>query len=285
LGGTRVTIPHNVTKSDLQSSYALGYTDSEHQRLIRQAAMLAPLTESFFRDSGIGPGHRILDLGSGMGDVAMVAARLVGSSGEVVGIERDPNSTAVAAARAAEAGFHNVSFTQTDASQITCHKPFDAAVGRFILQFLPDPAAVLRSLAKLLRPGGVVAFLEPQWSPYLDLLRPFPLSFACASVACEAFHRSGVRTDLGLDLHGTFQRAGLPAPTMQLRMALGADRNFAAYIGDLLYSLLPKAREHGISLEKLGGLDTLSTRILAEVAAANTVVPIIALVGACSRIA
>jgi hypothetical protein len=72
---------------------------------------------------------------------------------------------------------------------------------------------------------------------------------------------------------------------MQLRMALGADRNFAAYIGDLLYSLLPKAREHGISLEKLGGLDTLSTRILAEVAAANTVVPIIALVGACSRIA
>ena len=32
----RVTIPHNVTPSDLQSSYALGYTDSEHQRLIRR---------------------------------------------------------------------------------------------------------------------------------------------------------------------------------------------------------------------------------------------------------
>src|SRR6266581_6146422 len=119
------------------SPYALGSTDAEHERLIRQAARLAPLTERLFRDAGISPGQRVLDLGSGVGDVAMLAARLVGPSGEVMGAERDARSIARARARVAEAGLHNVSFTQSDVSQITDRKPFDAAVGRFILMWLP----------------------------------------------------------------------------------------------------------------------------------------------------
>ena len=71
-----------------------------------------------------------LDLGSGVGDVALIAARLVGPSGEVVGIERDPRSIARAGLRMAEAGLRNVSFTQSDAAEIPRDKPFDAAVGR-----------------------------------------------------------------------------------------------------------------------------------------------------------
>src|SRR6266516_4385651 len=86
------------------TDYALGYTDAEHERLIRQAARVAPITERLFREAGIGPGQRILDLGSGVGDVAMLAARLVGRSGEVVGVERDTRSIARARARVAEAG-------------------------------------------------------------------------------------------------------------------------------------------------------------------------------------
>src|SRR6266852_1205412 len=74
--------------------YALGYTNSEHDRLIRQAARIAPCTERLFREAGIGAGQRVLDIGSGVGDVAMLAANLVGSTGEVVGIERDSRSIA-----------------------------------------------------------------------------------------------------------------------------------------------------------------------------------------------
>src|SRR6266481_4089038 len=119
------------------SNYLLGSTDAEHERLIRQAVRLAPVTERFFREAGLGPGQRVLDLGSGVGDVAMLAARLVGPSGEVVGIERDPRSLDRARARVAEAGLRNVSFTQSDVSQITASEPFDAVVGRFILMWLP----------------------------------------------------------------------------------------------------------------------------------------------------
>jgi ubiquinone/menaquinone biosynthesis C-methylase UbiE len=122
------------------SDYALGYTYAENDRLIRQAARLAPITERLFREAGIGPAQRVLDLGSGMGDVALLVARLVGPSGEVV----NASSIARAKARVAEAGLRNVSFTQNDVNQIVSDKPFDAVVGRFILMFLPDPVSVLR---------------------------------------------------------------------------------------------------------------------------------------------
>src|SRR5713226_3421722 len=160
----------NSQASTLSCDYALGYTNAEHDRLIRQAARIAPITERLFREAGIGPGQRVLDLGSGVGDVALLAARLAGPSGEVVGIERDAVSIARANARVAEAGLRNVSFTQADVSQIPDSEPFDATVGRFILMWLPDPVAALRSLSRLVRPGGVFAFLEPSLAPVLARL-------------------------------------------------------------------------------------------------------------------
>ena len=66
------------------SDYLLGSSDREHERLIRQAVRIAPLTERLLREAGIGPGQRVLDVGSSVGDVAMLAARLVGSAEEVV---------------------------------------------------------------------------------------------------------------------------------------------------------------------------------------------------------
>src|SRR5947208_15231744 len=128
----------NMITNDPASPYALGSTDSEHERLIRQAARLAPYSERFFREAGISAGQRVLDIGSGVGDVAMLAARLVGPSGEVLGVERDGRSIARARARVDEAHLHNVTFTQSDVGEIRDGKPFDAAVGRFILMFVPE---------------------------------------------------------------------------------------------------------------------------------------------------
>src|SRR5713226_1657897 len=102
-----------MTTANPSLNYALGGTNAEHERLIRQSARLAPFTERFFRDAGIGPGQRVLDIGSGVGDVAMLAAKIVGPSGEVVGVERDAGTIARARARVAEAGFnHDGTFTE-----------------------------------------------------------------------------------------------------------------------------------------------------------------------------
>src|SRR5258708_33972807 len=103
-------ISANKTAANFHRDYALGYTASEHERLIRQATRIAPYTERLFREAGIGPGQRVLDLGSGVGDVSMLLARIVGPSGEVVGIERDGYSIARANARVADHGLANISF-------------------------------------------------------------------------------------------------------------------------------------------------------------------------------
>ena len=272
----------DTTNEDI-ADYALGYSDAEQERLVRQAAKLAPITERFFREGGIGLGHRVLDLGSGMGDVAMLVARLVGPSGEVVGVERDTNSIARAKARAAAAGLHNVSFLNSNVNNIVSNQPFDAAVGRFILTFVSDPVAVLWSAASLVRPGGVVAFQEPSWAAMLALGSGLPLWSHTRYLIHETLLRSGANPEMGLALYRAFQKAGLPEPKMHLEMPLGNDADFIGLTSDLLCSLLPLTEQHEVSLEELGSLDTLPDRILAEVVEANTVVSLIGVVGAWSR--
>jgi ubiquinone/menaquinone biosynthesis C-methylase UbiE len=268
------------THTSRSSHYALGSSDAEHERLIWQAERVAPLTERLFREAGIDPGQRVLELGSGTGDVAMLVGRLVGSSGEVVGVERDSRSIARARARVAEAGLHHVSFTQCDVSQVRSAKPFDVAVGRFILQFVSDPVAVLRGLSQLVRPGGAFAFHEVSYAPFLALSADLPLWSAAASLLHETLQRSGANTEIGVALHQMFQEAGLPAPIMRMEMLLGSDPDFTRWLYDLLCSLQPQIHQLKLSLERLGDFDTLPKRLQGEVTASKTVVAFVALVGA-----
>ncbi len=272
-----------ATTTETSTQYALGYSNSEHDRLIRQANRIAPTTERLFREAGIRPGHRVLDLGSGMGDVAMLVAKLVGPSGEVVGIERDANSIARARERVAAAGLTNVSFTQSDVNQIVSDKPFDAAVGRFILMFLPDPASVLRSLLKLIRPGGAIAFQEPTWIPFLASSARLPLWSKVLGSIHETFLRSGVNPEMGPDLFKMFQEVGLPAPSMRMEALLGSDAEFTGLITDLIGSLQPLAQQHNVSLEALGDFGTLAQRVQAEVTTSKTVVSFVPIVGVWAR--
>lgn len=255
----------------------------EHERLIRQATLIAPYTERLFRQAGIAPGQRVIDLGSGVGDVSMLLGRIVGPSGEVVGIERDASSIARAEARAAAAGLHNVRFIQTDVREIGRDKLFDAAVGRFILLFLPDPISVLRSVVQLVRPGGVVAFQEPSWIPLLGLGARLPLWSRVLHSIHETSLRCGVNPEMGPDLYHVFQEAGLPPPAMHMEIPLGSDVAFALILCQVLVSLLPRAHLSGVSLEDLGDLTTLPQRVQAEVAASNCVISFLPLVGAWSR--
>jgi ubiquinone/menaquinone biosynthesis C-methylase UbiE len=272
-----------MTLDNRQHDYILGSSDTEHERLIQQARRLAPVTEGFFREAGIGIGQRVLDLGSGVGDVAMLAARLVGPSGEVVAIERDARSVNRARTRAAAAGLHNVKFVETDIAHFSTDATFDAAVGRYILQFLPDPVATLRSLVQRVRPSGIIAFQEGSWAPYLALSAHLPLWSAVVSLQHEAAIRFGVNTEMGPALHKAFQDAGLPAPNMRLVMELGHDPDFTQWLSDATISTRPLIEKLSLPLAELGDLETLQQRLQEEVAGSNTVVPWIALVGAWCR--
>jgi ubiquinone/menaquinone biosynthesis C-methylase UbiE len=263
--------------------YAMGYTDAEHERLIRQSARIAPITERLFREAGIGPGQRVLDVGSGVGDVAMLVARIVGSSGEVVGVERDANSIERAKARVRAAGLRNVSFARANVDEFVSDQLFDAAAGRFILMYLPDPVSVLRSVSRLVRPGGAVAFQEPSFALALTPTPHLPLWSAVLSIACEALRRAGANTEMGLALYRIFQEAGMPAPTMNLEVPLGRDREFTRWLHDGFCSLRPQIERFDLSLEKLGDLEDLPERLQSEVEASDAVASWMGLFGAWCR--
>ena len=264
----------------VNSNYLLGSTDAEHERLIRQAVRLAPVTEAFFREAGIAVGQRVIDVGSGVGDVAMLLAGMVGSSGEVLGIERDAKSVARSRARVAQAGFRNITFWEGDVAECEPDGAFDAVVGRYVLQFLPDPVAALRHLSQSLRPGGIAAFLECSFAPFIALSAHLPLWSTAVRLMHQVALGHGVRVEMGPDLFGVFNDADLPAPRMRLYMELGHDPTFTRWLADSLWSARPHFSRLRISLDPLGDLDDLQDRLQAEVASARTVVPWLPMVGA-----
>ena len=213
----------------------------------------------------------------------MLVARLVGPSGAVLGVERDARSIARARTRVDEARLRNVTFTQSDVAAVASDAPFDAVVGRFILQFVPDPVDVLRSAARHPRPGGVVAFCEVSWAATLALSAHLPLWSSTVALIPPTLRRAGANPDMGPALHRVFQEAGLPAPSMQMEIPLGSDPAFTRRMSDLFATLRPQISPDDPALTKLGDLDTLAERLQVEVVASNTVVPFIGLVGAWSK--
>jgi SAM-dependent methyltransferase len=146
----------------------------------------------------------------------------------------------VGPARAAEAGLHNINFVHTDIAEYSADSSFDAAVGRCIPQFIPAPVAALRSVAKQIRPDGIVAFQEVSWAPCISLSAHLPLWSAAVSLVHEAGIHSGVNMEMGPALHNSFQETGLPAPRMRLEMALRRDLDFTRWVSDLLRSAFPQ---------------------------------------------
>jgi SAM-dependent methyltransferase len=225
----------------------------------------------------------VLDLGSGMGDVAMLAARLVGPTGEVVGIERDATSIQRANTRVVSAGLRNVTFVEADLNEIRNSKPFDAAVGRFILMFLPDPLSVLRSVSRRVRPGGVLAFQEPSWVSMLAMGSRLPLWFQVLAAIHETFLRSGVNPEMGPDLFRVFQEAGMPSPSMHMDMLLSGHAESVGVMLGVLLSIKPIAEKHKVSLQALGSFDSLAERIHCELASMKSAAGFIPIVSAWSR--
>lgn len=212
----------------------------------------------------------------------MLVARLVGPSGEVVAIERDRKSIGKARARLREAGFQNVTFIESNVDLIVDQKPFDAAVGRFILMYLPDPVATLRSIAQLVRPEGVIVFQEPTWVPVIAHLQALPLWFATASLIDKTM-RASANHDMGAELYHTFVAAGLPEPTVRMELPMGRETYLAQWYYDTLCSLLPQMEHLHQPIGSLGSLDTLVQRLEAEVAESRTVACWFASVGAWCR--
>jgi ubiquinone/menaquinone biosynthesis C-methylase UbiE len=116
---------------------------------------------------------RILDAGWGAGDVTLLAADLVGESGAVVGIDR--SEAAILAARARAATAKNVHFLVTSLDNNLGAASFDVVIGRYVLIFQDDVTSFIRASARLVKPGGIVAFHERDDADNFTALPEVPL--------------------------------------------------------------------------------------------------------------
>lgn len=273
------------TGGDTHSTYVLGEGETETRRLIRQGRSHNRSTRRLLQEAGVSEGMRVLDTGSGAGDVALLAAELVGESGTVLGVDQNPLVLAVARGRAREAGLDNVAFFEGDLASPELGDSFDAVVGRFVLQHHPQPTLALRSLTTKVRPGGIVAFQEMNLRP--ESLQLFPLTPLWERYWgwSRALFQFGGEAEMGYKLYQTFLKAGLPEPEMRLEASVGGGPGWGGYedAAEALRSLLPMMVKLGITTEEEVGIGTLAERLRGETVASDGVVKAPEVVGAWAR--
>src|SRR5215472_14541162 len=117
-----------------------------------------PLSDRMLELAHVAPGHKVLDVATGIGEPAMTAARQVGPRGSVVAIDQAPQMLEVARERMQAAGIETIEFVEGDAEAVTLPADsFDAVVCRWGLQFFYTPVDTLARLRTSLVPGGWLA--------------------------------------------------------------------------------------------------------------------------------
>ena len=267
------------------STYVLGHADAEVQRLLLQGRLYDDYTEHAFRLAGLRPGMRVLDIGSGPGDVSFVAARLVGPTGTVLGVDAAPEMIDLARTRAAEQGLSAVHFERAAVDAITLDEPVDAVVGRLILMHLPDPAATLRRLSSLVRPGGVIAFSENDITG-THSIPELPLFGRVTAGIVRAFEAMGLSARFGTTLHTVFADAGLGDPRLTLGTPIGtaADSDILAYAAEVWRLVSPVAQQLGLEIDELADIDGFVPRFREEALAVNALITMPPMITAWTRV-
>jgi len=131
------------------------------------------LNHRLVADARVRSGYAVLDLGSGTGYPALLAAQIVGSLGSVIGIDLAADMLAAAERKARRLGLTNIAFQVGDASILPFGSAaFDAVISRFCLMFLPDVPKALAEIARVLKPGrwfAATVWSSPEGNPAIAL--------------------------------------------------------------------------------------------------------------------
>lgn len=253
-----------------RGGYLWGTSQAEVRRITLQAEVLRPATVDLFARAGLAPGMRVLDVGCGAGDVALLAREVVGATGSVLGIDAAAEVVQVARDRAAAAGLEGVEFRQAAGETFTDPDGFDLVAIRWVLHHQVDPLPMLRAAAAAVRPGGVLVVDELGARPkQLSTPRVVLYEDVFATV-CEVLRRQAPNWDVGYRLAALFADAGLPEPHLSTATATGsgADCPFPELALAALVEVSPIVERLGLwrhgSLPGAAALDAVREAVVAS---------------------
>jgi ubiquinone/menaquinone biosynthesis C-methylase UbiE len=189
--------------------YLLGHSEDEELRLVRQAAELRQDSARLFDRIGLGTGSQAIDLGCGPQGVLELLSERVGSTGHVIGIERNPESVGLAKRFVAHHGLKNVDVLQGDATAtVLPGASFDLVHARLVLVNVPRVEEIVCEMLRLARPGGVVASHEADYAAQLcdPPSRAWDRLFEIFKRYC---YTNGIDPFVGRRVHRLFRDAGL----------------------------------------------------------------------------
>src|ERR1700757_3806537 len=196
---------------DNSTPYMFTYSSQEYERLRVQAAAWEQATSEFFDRIGVAPGMRCCDLGCGIGDVIPLLALRVGQSGEVVGVDKDPQALKWASSRIASLGFSNVKLIQAEVNKVPFRPgQFDLTYCRALLMHIRDPVATVKQMIALTQPGGIIAAQEFD-NGTIDHYPEFEAFRKFKETLLAVFSASGAEARMGRRLYSVFCEAGLSA--------------------------------------------------------------------------
>lgn len=204
-----------VAGSD-ERDYVLGTHQEEIERLGLQHRVWRPHVLECWRRAGITTGSRVLDVGAGPGYATLDLAEIVGPTGEVHAAERSGNFLQHARGACQARGLANVRFHEQDLMagplEVT---GMDAAWCRWVASFVSDPAKLVATVARALKPGGVAIFHE-----YLDyrtwrLAPPCPPLESFVSEVMASWRASGGEPDIALSLPKLLESTGLAVTRLE----------------------------------------------------------------------
>ncbi len=229
--------------------YVHGTEPDEQKRLSRLNALL---NAASVRAMALAGGERILDVGSGLGQLSRMLARAAGSGGSAIGVERDAEQLAEALRQARDDGEEGlVDFRRGEATELPLSDAewgtFDVAHARFVLEHATDPLAIVRAMVLAVRPGGRIVLedddhevlrLWPEPPGVLELWRAYYMTY----------DRQGKDPFVGRHLVSLLHEAGaLPRQNRCLSFGTCAGSpDFAAMIDNFVH-ILEGAKEEIVS--------------------------------------
>jgi ubiquinone/menaquinone biosynthesis C-methylase UbiE len=251
--------------------YALGSSQGETARLFRQAGELAADSAALLDRVGLRPGHSAIDLGCGPHGVLDLLAERVAPGGTVVGLDANPDHTAMAAQFAASHGLRRVETVTADARHTGLPaNSFDLVHARTLLINVPQPYDVVGEMVRLARPGGHVAVMEPDTE--VSICYPPHQGFdRIHEIWTTTFSRNGADCTIGRRVAELLRDAGAIDVGLECRTQMyPAGHSRRMLRADLMRSIWPQAVDLGLASQD--ELEDLDTAVRAHLADPRTVV-------------